>query len=391
MDRITQKIWGTWRKVWLVSLGVVFCLCLPIFLTVAGFVLAFITIPGLLFFTPVQLAILLLDAFLRGTARQLTAAASLRTRNVSHSRRTTGRSLNTKRISLSQKTTLASAHGSPQSFSDTAYLAPNTPTNIYDHETTTGIVGAFVESPIGHTSKEVTYDSRSPLEALSVELLEEIVRHLTNSSIDSLALVSKKFGTQFRFRHVHSGYRYFAIQKFSLIANMPQLGQFTTHMIVHPTFYLPANIQWLQASDPRVAEATCCPTEDDKQRLVARTLQACPRLRSLIWSEAFMQLDPTIPKALQTRLATSLRHLDISIRSKFLKTLNSTSSLLGSVRLTSLTLRHGFCPVSVGFVFTLFSLTTTSLRYVRFVNTLFRSFDSVPDILSKTFEVRHLI
>ena len=34
--------------------------------------------------------------------------------------------------------------------SDNASLAPDIP--IHDHDTTTGTMGAFVESPIGHTS-----------------------------------------------------------------------------------------------------------------------------------------------------------------------------------------------------------------------------------------------
>ena len=111
-----------------------------------------------------------------------------------------------------------------------------------------------------------------------MKLLEGIGRHLPNSSIGSLALVSKKLGTHFRFLHVHSGQEPYSIQKFSLIANEPQLGHFTTNIIVHPTFYRPpVKVQWLfEGANPHAAAATCCLTEGYKQQLVARTLQACP-------------------------------------------------------------------------------------------------------------------
>ena len=108
--------------------------------------------------------------------------------------------------------------------SNNASLAPNIPASVHDHETATSIVGAFVESPISYTSEAVTYDAWSPLKALSVELLEEIVGHPPNSSIGSLALISKKFGTQFRFRHVHSWQEHYSIQKFSLIARENQVA-----------------------------------------------------------------------------------------------------------------------------------------------------------------------
>ena len=85
-------------------------------------------------------------------------------------------------------------------------------------------MGAFVESPISYTSEAVTYDAWSPLKALSVELLEEIVGHPPNISIGSLALISKKFGTQFRFRLVHSWQEHYSIQKFSLIARENQVA-----------------------------------------------------------------------------------------------------------------------------------------------------------------------
>ena len=90
-----------------------FRLCLPMFLTVAGLYAVVYHHTRIFVFNGSSACASILHAVFRGTTRQLTIAAPLRTRNVSHSRRSTGRSLNTKRISLSQRTTLASAYGSP--------------------------------------------------------------------------------------------------------------------------------------------------------------------------------------------------------------------------------------------------------------------------------------
>ena len=272
--------------------------------------------------------------------------------------------------------------------------------NIRNDATTTSIVtsgvreNTFVESPLEYTSEDVLRYTRSPLETLSMEILEEIVGHLPNSSISSLALVSKKFGTQFRFRNVHSGTERFSIRKFSLIAKEPQLGMHTTHMIVHRTFYLPhVKVQWLlDGSEPEVSQVSRYATEGKKLQLISTVLEACPRIRSLIWNEGVLTLHPTILETLQIRLTTSLRHLDISVDSQFLHYFhNPTLPSLDTIRLSSLTLRGGFSAVSARAVTTLFSLTATSIRYVRLIDTSFPDQELAASVFAIFLGVRHQI
>jgi hypothetical protein len=347
---IVTKLWDRlgWAAVPVfVSLSAVFCLCLPIFLILASFVL-FITIVFLFCWMPVRLSMFLLNALPKATTSQIAPASSVRIQD-------------------------------------------------RDSPRITGNQVGFVQPPAECSGEEIIRPTIGPLEQLSGEILEEITNHLPASSIGCLALVSKKFGTQFRFRYVHSGTERCSLTRFKAIASEPRLGQFTTQMIVHPTFFRPSlKVQWLfDGSKPSVVEAARIARETKKQWLLGVVLEACPRIRSLTWTEGDLPLFPTILQTLQTRLSTSLKHLDISVDSQLLPhLLGIPPSPPYNMRLTSLTLRGSISQGNADAIANLVFMTATTLRRVRFVDACFSDEplgnpSPIDAVMKVIFGVRH--
>ncbi|KAF8513885.1 hypothetical protein JB92DRAFT_3143317 [Gautieria morchelliformis] len=380
---IITKAWDRWRAVLVfVSLGVAFCLCLHIFLTVANF----ITIVFLFCWMPVRLSMVLLNALPKVTTSQIASDSSVRVQD-RNSRRITDRSLPSNvcetPVSRDMLLTDVGVQGSSQLIPDAScaprILASNRNTA---NATTTSLAASgvnqvgFVQPPPRCSGEEIIRPTIGPLEGLSGEILAEIANHLPHSSISCLALVSKKFGTQFRFRYVHSGTERCSITRFNAIASEPQLGQFTTEIIVHPTFFRPPlRVRWLlDGSKPSVVEASRIVTESKKLWRLGAVLEACPRIHSLTWNEGDLPLSLTILRTLRTRLSTSLKHLDISADSQLLAhLLEIPPSPPSNIRLTSLALRGNISQDSANAVTNLFFMTAGSLRHVRFVDTCFSS------------------
>jgi F-box domain len=404
---IIARVWDKWRAVPFVSLGAVFCFCLPIFLTAASFVL-FIAIVFSFCWMPVRLSMVLLNALHKVTTSQIAPASSTQIQD-HNSRRITDRRLPSNAcetpVSRDMLLTGVGVRGSSQLIPD-SYCAPGI---LASNRNAANVTACFAASGVNHVSfvqpppecsgEEIIRPTIGPLERLPREILEEIVSHLPNSSISCLALVSKEFGTQFRFCYVNSGMDRFSITRFRALASELQLGQFTTRMVVHPNFFrLPLKVQWsLDVSSPSLVEASGIITVSRKQWLLDVVLKACPRLHSLTWNEGNLPLFPTILQTLRTSLFTSLRYLDISVDSQLLThLLEIPPSPPYHLMLTSLTLRGSISQDNANAITNLFFMTSTSLRHVRFVNTCFTNESSgnrspIDAVMNVCFGVRYEI
>lgn len=376
---VIAKLQKGWRFAVLVLFGAVACVFLFTFLATAGFILLFITLPIFLIFSaPAQLVLLLSDSISSKTPTALAETLPW-IRNGSRSRRNGSRSIASNRdrsfskgnvpnsTVTSNSSPLVTEPGTPRSLFDT--FPEDVMANVAASEPAVPLLveqDAIVESPMEPFSKT----SPRPIEALSSELIEKIVKHLPQSSISTLALVSKRLGTQFRFRRVHSGTEDGSLSMFAHIKHEPRLGQHTTTLVVHPTFFRPPRkVQWLlEGSDLAVAAASLKATEARKQLLLLAVLRACPRIRSLTWNDGELPLSTGLTEAFQS-LSPSLHHLDVPVGSPLISHIN-VHMPPGTLRLDSLTLRGGFPEGSSVAVMGLFFVSTT-IRRIRFVNTDF--------------------
>ncbi|KAF8589664.1 hypothetical protein K439DRAFT_327073 [Ramaria rubella] len=377
-------------KVMLVfSLITTFCVCTPIFLAAATFALLFVTILLLLMlYVPVRIALSLLDVFLSIVHRFIPERPRILKGSLHPRSRRPGKSLAYAARSMSKDLlldTIVESRPSPTPSTSNALLldlgTAQTNTNgSFGSILSPGATDIiFVESPVDFRNISTSIPTMSRLESLSGELVEEVIKHLPTGSISALALVSKRFGTQFRFRRVHSGTEYCPLSTFSLVAQERRLGQYITRITVHPTFYRPpVRMQWLlEGSNTSIADASRSATEDKKHILLGAVLEASSRLQSLTWNEGSLTFRHRIFQMLQTQacLFASLRYLDIPIGSQLLRFMTepTVSTLLNNtLRLSSLTLRGGLGPEDSTAVIKLFLMASRSIRHLRFVDTQFR-------------------
>lgn len=235
-------------------------------------------------------------------------------------------------------------------------------------------VSLFVDSPIDYRFMNSAFAKYSPslFNSLPSTILEEILRYLPADTTGTLALVSRNFGNQFRFRRVHSGTEYVPLMTFSLIARKPQLGEHVLRLTVHPTYYRPhVKVQWLlEGSDPAVLQANWTTAEEKKLILLSAVIQACRRISSLTWNEGRLPMPPHILNTLQIRLATTLRNVDIHADcAQLLVHLRKTSSdEFDALRLISLTIRGGLNETTVPDILRLLKSTRNSLRYLTLID-----------------------
>jgi len=243
-----------------------------------------------------------------------------------------------------------------------------------DLEPSPNVLGmSLYESPVDYRPMHPPFPKvHRPIEFLP-EVVEELVKYLSPSTISALALVSRKISLPFRFRRVHSGTEYVSLPTFSQLARQPHLGGHVRNLTIHQTFYNPAiKVQWLlEGSDPAVAQASWESTEHKKLALLTAVMDACDRISSLTWNEGQLTLPPCILDAVETRLTHSLRHLDIHANcSQLLIHLpQAISQQAESISLESVTVRGGFDPKSFIDIGTLLTMTKRTLRQLRFVDT----------------------
>ncbi|KAF8520800.1 hypothetical protein BU17DRAFT_65259 [Hysterangium stoloniferum] len=224
-------------------------------------------------------------------------------------------------------------------------------------------VKLFTDSPVDYHTAAAPFFPAPIVETLSCEIIEEIISYLPPRSISNLALASRNFGTQFRFRRIHSD------------TEQAVLGQHTIRLTIHPTYYSPpVKTQWLLlGSDPVTANATWTATEKKKYSVLAAIIKACDRVSSLAWNEGQTRMPRIILETLHLRLITSIRHLDISATCGQLFERINDHMLLSTdtMRLVSLTIRGGITRQNLVNIKNLLSLTASTIRNVRFMNTDF--------------------